>query len=248
MSKTHPLLRDLGARLREFRQAAGLSTSELARLSGLSRRYTTEVEAGRANPSITKLKDLADALDVGLAELLGPGPSEARRGRLALVGLRGAGKSTVGRALALRREVPFIELDERIEGLAGLSLGAIFELHGREWFRGLEAEALEKVLSEGEDSVIAVGGSLVSSPATFARLRQTCHTIWLRARPQDHHDRVLAQGDRRPMQGRPRALEELEALLEEREAAYRRCEWTVDTSEHSIEQVCELLMQRFPTG
>ena len=247
MSNSYPpLLRNLGHRVREFRSAAGLSISDLARLAGMSRRYATEVEGGRANPSLTKLQDLATALDIGLSELIGPGPSEARRGRLALVGLRGAGKSTVGRALALRREVPFIELDERIEGLAGLSLGAIFELHGEDWFHSLEAEALEKVLSEGEQSVLAVGGSIVAAPATFARLRQTCHTIWLRARPEDHFDRVLTQGDRRPMRGRPRALDELRDLLAEREAAYRRCEWTLDTSEQSVDEVCERLMERFP--
>jgi len=244
MSKSHPFLRELGERVRELRVAAGLSTAELARAAGMSRRYATEVEAGRANPSLTKLHDLALALDVGVPQLLGPGAASARLGRVALVGLRGAGKSTVGRELALRREVPFIELDERIEGLAGLSLGAIFELHGEAWFHELEAEALEKVLSEGEDSVIAVGGSIVSAPATFARLRQTCHTVWLRARPEDHFDRVLAQGDRRPMQGRPRSMEELKGLLAAREAAYERCAWTLDTSRLSVDEVCATLLER----
>lgn len=247
MSKAQPLLRNLGRRVRELREAAGLSSAELARRAGMSRRYATEVEAGRANPSLTKLQDLATALDIGLAGLIGPGPTEARRGRLALVGLRGAGKSAVGRALALRREVPFIELNERIEGLAGLALDAIFELHGEAWFHELEAEALEKVLSEGEHNVLAVGGSIVAAPATFARLRQSCHTIWLRARPEVHFDRVLRQGDRRPMQGRPRALEELRELLAEREAAYERCEWTLDTSEHTVDEICDQLMRRFQT-
>ena len=100
------------------------------------------------------------------------------------------------------------------------------------------------MLSEGEDSVLAVGGSIVSAPATFARLRQTCHTVWLRARPEDHFDRVVAQGDRRPMQGRPRSMEELEGLLAAREAAYRRCEWTLDTSELSVDEVCRDLIRR----
>lgn len=241
------LLADLGRRLRALREAQGLSVSELARLAGLSRRHLTEVEAGRANPSITCLQDLGGGLGVGLAELL-PGAERgavARGGRIALLGLRGAGKSTVGRALALALEVPFVELDRRVEELAGLPLAQVFELHGSAGFRRLEAEALERVLAEGERLVLATGGSIVTSAETFARLRRTCHTVWLRARPEEHLERVAAQGDRRPMAGRPRALDELKELLAEREPLYARCELAFDTTARPVGDVVEQLVERF---
>jgi len=243
--ESQELLRAVGQRIRATRRAGGLTAAELARRAGVSRRTVTEAEAGRANLTLTRLHALAGALELPLAHLIDQDLGALRRGRIALVGLRGAGKSTVGRRLALEREVPFVELDQRIEELAGLSLEAIFELHGAGWFRRLQAEALESVLSEGENLVLATGGSIVASEAAFARLRQTCHTVWLRARPEDHFERVVAQGDRRPMRGRPRALEELRSLLTEREAAYASCEVTVDTSERSEDGVVALLLSRF---
>lgn len=242
------LLRDLGRRLREVRQRAGLSVSELARLAEVSRRHLTEVEAGRSNPTVTRLVDLAQALDVDPAELLALDSARrgiARGGRIALVGLRGAGKSTVGRALALALEVPFVELDRRIEDLAGLPLASIFDLHGAAGFRRLESEALERVLAQGERFVLATGGSIVTSPATFARLRRTCHTVWLKAAPEAHYERVLQQGDRRPMAGRPRALDELKALLAEREPLYERCEMQIDTAQLDAQRVITALTARF---
>jgi len=242
------LLRRLGERLRAAREREGLSLAELARRAGLARRTVTEIEAGRANPTATRLVDLARALDREPAELLDL--AAARRGvwrgaRVALVGLRGAGKSTLGRALALRMEVPFVELDRRIEEAAGLSLATVFELHGTLGFRRLEAETLEKVLAEGERFVLATGGSIVTSPATFARLRQTCHTVWLHAAPETHYERVVAQGDRRPMAGRPRALDELKAILAERGPLYARCEVSLDTEAVDVETAAEQLAERF---
>lgn len=245
------LLRDLGARLRALREQAGLSVSELARLAAVSRRHLTEIEAGRANPSATRLVDLARALDREPADLLDLAAARrgvARGGRIALVGLRGAGKSTLGRALALRLEVPFVELDRRIEEAAGLALATVFELHGTAGFRRLEAETLERVLSQGERCVLAAGGSIVNSPATFARLRQTCHTVWLRAAPEAHYERVVAQGDRRPMAGRPRALDELKAILAEREPLYARCELQLDTDAVDVETAAAQLAERFATA
>jgi XRE family aerobic/anaerobic benzoate catabolism transcriptional regulator len=224
-------LADLGRRLRKRRLERGLSVSDLALQAGVSRRYLTDAEAGRANLSILKLIDLARALEVPVTALLRE--PEPPRERIALVGLRGAGKSTLGRRLALALEVPFVELDQRVEAVAGLTLGEIFGLHGEEGYRRFEAEALERVLSEGERVVLAVGGSVVTSPATFERLRATCRTVWLRARPEEHFERVLAQGDRRPMAERPRARAELEALLAARAPLYARCEHALDTSGRS---------------
>jgi XRE family transcriptional regulator, aerobic/anaerobic benzoate catabolism transcriptional regulator len=237
------LLIELGRRLRAARERRSKTVSDLAREAGLSRRYLTDAEAGRANLSLVKLFALCRPLGLRARDLLDLDPP--RLGRIALVGLRGAGKTTIGRKLALRLEAPFVELDQRVEELAGLSLAAIFELHGAAAFRRLEAEALEKVLSEGERVVLATGGSIVSSEPVFERLLATCRTVWLKARPEDHYARVLAQGDQRPMRGRPRPLEELTALLAAREPQYARCEVVVDTSATPVEAAVESLARAF---
>ena len=243
--KNPTILTELGRRLREARSRAGLSVSELARASGVSRRQITEAEAGRANLTVTTLHALAEALGIRAGELVDFDASALRAGRVALLGLRGAGKSSVGRALALALERPFVELDQRVEELAGLSLGSIFDLHGVAGFRRLEREALEAVLTQGGSLVLATGGSLVRSPETFARLRQTCHTVWLRAKPEDHFERVVAQGDVRPMRDRPQAMTELKSLLSERENEYARCETAVDTSARAILEIVRELSARF---
>lgn len=220
-----------------------MSVSALARRSGLSRRYLTEAEAGRANPSILVLGQLATALDYSLASMVANmrwrSPAHER---FALVGLRGAGKSTIGKMLAAELDALFFELDSRVEDLAEQSLVEIFKLHGVDGFHRLEAEALERVLKEGDRVVVAAGGSIVEEEANFERLRATCRTVWLRATTEDHFDRVLAQGDRRPTKNRPRAMEELEAILAGRRAQYSRCEFTVDTSGRTpVEVVSEIL-------
>jgi XRE family aerobic/anaerobic benzoate catabolism transcriptional regulator len=232
---------DLGARLRRLRLASGRSLSETARRAGLSRRYLTEAEAGRTNASVLVLARLAAALEVDLVELFDFDGSRSSE-RLALVGLRGAGKSTVGRLVARELEVPFVELDRRVEELAGLSLGEVFELHGPAVFRRLEGEALEAVLATGERLVIATSGSIVESAETFARLLATCRTVWLAAEPEEHFQRVLDQGDRRPMRERPRAMEELRALLAARSGAYARCEHVVRTSGKRADDVAREIL------
>jgi XRE family aerobic/anaerobic benzoate catabolism transcriptional regulator len=221
-------LRAFGRHLRELRERQGLTLSELARRAGLSRRHLTEAEAGRANPSLSALSAVAHGLALPLRTLCDLELTDTER--VALVGLRGAGKSTVGARLALLLEVPFVELDRVVEEQAGLSLAEIFDLHGAAAFRRYEADALERVLARGERLVIATGGSLVTRPATFERLRRTCRTVWLKAEPAEHFQRVLEQGDRRPMQERPRAMAELEAILAEREPLYAQCELALDTS------------------
>jgi XRE family aerobic/anaerobic benzoate catabolism transcriptional regulator len=246
---SQPLLVRLGARLRAARERAGLTVSELSRLAGVSRRHVTEAEAGRANLTLLKLFALAEALERRPADLIDlEQPAAAPpRDRIALVGLRGAGKSTVGRALALALEVPFVELDSRVEEQAGLALAAIFDLHGRAGFRRFEAAALERVLSEAGRLVLAAGGSIVSSADSYERLLGTCRTVWLRARAEIHLERVLAQGDSRPVRGRPRALEELREILARREAAYARCELEVETSDRSVAGVVEEILARLGT-
>ncbi len=229
----------LGARIRSLRESAGLSVTETAREAGLSRRYLTEAEAGRANPSAAILAKLAVVLAVPLRDLVDV--DLPRRGveRIALVGLRGAGKTTVGRLLARELEVPFVELDQKIEELAGLSLAELFDVHGEASYRRYETEALESVLSQAGRIVLATGGSLVTAHKTFERLRSTCSTVWLKATPEEHFERVLAQGDSRPMRDRPRAMEELRAILDGRRELYSLCDLTVSTSGRSPADVTE---------
>jgi XRE family aerobic/anaerobic benzoate catabolism transcriptional regulator len=235
------LLEELGRSLRSAREQAGLTVSELGRRARVSRRTVTEVEAGRANLSIVKLAELASALGVPLADLCRIKSIRSSE-RVALVGVRGAGKSTIGPRLALALEAPFVELDRRVEEVAGIDLHDVFALHGEAGFHRFEAEALERVLAEGERVVLAAGGSIVSHAANFRRLLGSCRTVWLRAEADDHFQRVLDQGDGRPMRDRPRARAELEALLAARDPLYKQCEIEVSTSGRSIaDTVAELL-------
>ncbi|QDU67124.1 shikimate kinase [Engelhardtia mirabilis] len=240
--KHHPFLRELGRRLRAARQAEGYSVAELADRADLSRRYLTDAEAGRANPSVLVLLRLAKALGTSLAGLVDIPLRERLAERVALVGLRGAGKTTVGRQLALALEVPFVELDESVERSAGLPLGQLFDLHGAESFQRYLRDALEAVLAQGERLVLAAGGSIADDEQVFSRLLETSRTVWLAADPREHYDRVAAQGDLRPMAGRPRAFDELEQLLERRRPAYERCELKVDTSGQTPEEVTEQIL------
>ncbi len=167
---------------------------------------------------------------------------EARRGRVALIGLRGAGKSTLGVMLAHRLEVPFIELDRLIEQESGVGLSAIFDLYGQGGFRRLERRCLDQVIERHPRFVLATGGSLVSEPATFERLLTMCFTVWLRATPEEHMQRVIAQGDMRPMADNRESMSDLKRILEVREPLYRKADATIHTSEHGVEESLEGLV------
>lgn len=164
-----------------------------------------------------------------------------RMKRIALIGLRGAGKSTLGSRLAKELEVPFIELDREIEREAGTSLSEIFLLYGQGGYRRYERRCLENVVKNKEGVVIATGGSIVSEPGTYDLLLSTCRTIWLKAQPEEHMARVLAQGDTRPMTGNREAMEDLHRILRGRSALYGRADVTVDTAHKSIEQSLQQL-------
>lgn len=232
------LLAGLGRRARAHRLAHGWTLREVAERSGVSPRFLVQLEAGRGNISVRRLADVAQALETTPALLLtdtdAPAPEV-----IALLGLRGAGKTTVGRRLAKRRRVPFVELDRRVEQAADLSLGELFSLHGEDYYRRIEREVLQEVLSEGRPIVLATGGGLVASPDTFALLRRSAVTIWLRARPEDHWNRVVRQGDRRPMADHPQAMADLRGLLASREPLYSMADHVVDTSQVSVSRIVD---------
>ena len=170
-----------------------------------------------------------------LAEHFAGAEAEDRRNRIALIGLRGAGKSTVGALLASRLDMPFIELDEEIEKEAGAPRHAIFELYGQAGFRKLERRCLERILRAHPQMILATGGGLVSSPSTFERLLGCCYTVWVKTSAAEHMQRVIAQGDMRPMAHNREAMSDLQRILREREPLYSRADIQIDTSSLSPE-------------
>ena len=209
-----------------------------------SRCFLVQLEAGHANISVRRLAELAAALGVGAAHLLTEEDADNPR-VVALLGLRGAGKTTIGKRLARRLHIRFVELDRRIEQAAEISLGELFSLHGEGYYRRLERETLATVLAEKRPTILATGGGIVASPETYALLRHSAITIWLRATSEDHWKRVVAQGDRRPMADHPQAMADLRALLDARQPLYATADQTIDTSGRSVEavvdEVCSLL-------
>ena len=161
---------------------------------------------------------------------------DERMKRIALIGLRGAGKSTLGAKLAKVLAAPFVELDREIEREAGTSLSEIFLLYGQSGYRRYERRSLERVLEKNERAVIATGGSIVSEPGTYELLLSSCFTVWLKAAPEEHMARVIAQGDTRPMAGNDQAMEDLRRILEGRAMLYRQADVVVDTAGKSVEK------------
>lgn len=166
---------------------------------------------------------------------IGP-EAAARKRRLALVGLRGAGKTTLGGALAKELRLPFVELDREIERDAGISLGEVFSLYGQTGYRRIERRCLERIIQSDRQVVIAVGGGIVSEPETYNLLLANCFTVWIKAAPAEHMARVVAQGDLRPMQGNVEAMEDLNRILTAREPLYRKADAILDTGGERFEQ------------
>jgi XRE family aerobic/anaerobic benzoate catabolism transcriptional regulator len=172
--------------------------------------------------------------------------ASAAQGRIALVGLRGAGKTTLGQLAARALGVPFVELDREIERASGMELSEIFAVHGQPMFRRLERQCLETIVARFEHAVIATGGSLVTEPATYDLLLSTCFVVWLSAGPEEHMGRVLAQGDLRPMADGPQAMDDLQAILESRKALYARANAVVDTGGKTESQAFAALLAVIP--
>lgn len=174
---------------------------------------------------------------IAIGEMLGTGAADPGRGqRIALIGMRGAGKSTLGHLLAEALQLPFIELSQEIEKLAGCSVREIHDLYGTNAYRRYERRALEEVVQIYSEAVIATPGGIVSDPATFNELLAHCTTVWLQAAPEEHMGRVVAQGDMRPMAASREAMEDLRRILDGRAAFYSKADLRVDTSGKTLEQ------------
>jgi XRE family aerobic/anaerobic benzoate catabolism transcriptional regulator len=259
---------EVGERVRRAREGRGLTRKRLSELSGVSLRYLAQLEAGDGNISIALLHRVAAALGSRVAGLAGGDPAEIaslyaqaspaqrervreilaprggeRRQRIALIGLRGAGKTTLGRGLAERLGLAFVELNREIEAQSGMAAAEVMALYGQEGYRQLERQALERVVAATDRVVLAAAGGIVTEPETFAFLRAHFHSVWLKAAPQEHMQRVRAQGDERPMAGNPKAMDELNALLGAREALYASAAATVDTSGRAVADSAEDLVR-----
>lgn len=279
-----PFLIALGERTRALRARRGLTRKGLAKAAEVSERHLANVEMGVGNASVQFLRQLAQALNCSLAELVGdetasspewlmireilrgrndaelvqarsalasmfgePASQAARRQRIALIGLRGAGKSTLGRALAEGWKVPFVELTQGVEALAGCTLSEIHSLYGPAAYRRYEKRALEDTIRRYPRAVIATPGGIVSDPATFNLLLAHCYTVWVRATPEEHMGRVLAQGDTRPMAGHAgnaEAMNDLRRILDSRAAYYSKADAVFDTSEMSSEAALGALREQ----
>lgn len=211
--------------LRQVSSALGLPLTRLVEDESVSPELTLSRQfLSRLNPE--QLKEAYRSLTAWFAS----DANLSRAHRIALVGLRGAGKTTLGRGLAQSLDVPFVELDREIERSAGSPLGAILELYGQQAYRRYELKALQELLATQPQFVVATGGSLVSESETYELLLRSCFTVWVRTTPEEHMQRVLAQGDLRPMAASQQAMDDLKRILEERSDLYGRADAVIDTT------------------
>ena len=212
--------------LRQIARAMGLPLADLAR-EGPER----SVEFTLARQLLERLapEELEEAHGLLRARFTKTLAAERSR-RIALIGLRGAGKSTLGRRLAERLGVPFFDVGIEIERDSGMSLSEIFSLSGQAAYRRLERRTLERLIERHPRAVIETGGSLVSEPGTYDLLLSACLTVWIKAAPEEHMSRVVAQGDERPMAGNDEAMADLRSILAEREPLYAKADRVVDTT------------------
>jgi len=257
----------IGQRIADKRKQLKFSRRVLSERSGLSQRYLVQLENGDGNISIGRLYQLAKALhcpiDYFLSHVYASADTNniaaryaaasdeqkaavrhilqvdgSRQRRICLIGLRGAGKSTLGRMTAEALSLPFLELNSEIESLSAMPVDEMMALYGQEGYRRMEKRALAQIADNTDTLVLAAAGGGVSDVETFEFLLQHFHTVWLRATPAEHMQRVMDQGDYRPMAGNPDAMQELESILERRESRYARAHHTLDTAGRSRDESC----------
>ncbi|WP_187430551.1 Shikimate kinase [Roseobacter fucihabitans] len=198
----------------------------------LSQNAPVDREAQRV---ATLYRHAPDDVQQQVRSLLAPqNPAALRAGRICLIGLRGAGKSTLGRLAGEALDLPFFELNTEIEQHTGMPLSEVMAFYGQDGYRALEAEAISRIVTQNDRMLLAVAGGLVAEETTYAQVLERFHTVWLRTSPAEHMQRVRAQGDLRPMQGNPAAMEQLNLLLKTRTPLYEKALAQVNTSNRSV--------------
>ncbi len=272
-STASELLKRIGGRVRRRRTDLGLTIQRLATSSGVSARFLSDVETGRANISISRLSDLASALELPLTSMVALGSGgprqaidqllssctdeqlESVRGLvevvlghrtppiIGLLGIRGPGKSAVGPLVAAGLSLPFVEPVATIETRAGMPVADIFTIHGEPYYRAVELECLKAIVSTGQRCVVALPGGIVGYEAASKLLQTSSTSVWLRATAEDCWARVFLQGDTRPMEGRDDAMADLRTLVERRAALYARADFIVDTTATTPNQVAATIIE-----
>jgi XRE family transcriptional regulator, aerobic/anaerobic benzoate catabolism transcriptional regulator len=218
------LLRRIAGALRVSLAELFESEAETRHEKPLIQRFLERLPAHRVQEAMFRLmRDFGDE-------------EKARRKRVALIGIRGAGKSTLGARLGAEMKISFIEVDHEIEKDLGMPLGEIFSLYGQTGYREIEKRMLERVLREHERAILSVGGGVVSEKETYDYLLANCYTVWIKARPEEYMARVVAQGDLRVMGGSNQAMDDLRRILEARDPLYRKADLYLDTSGHSVDE------------
>lgn len=258
----HPFLVALGQQVRTMRAKVSMTRKQLSQSARISERHLANLESGAGNVSVLILVELAKAFDVSVAQLLGERDiektpqlalstktsSSQRHQRIALIGLRGAGKSTLGAMLAKSLEYRFVEISREIERLAGSSLPEIYNLYGDAAYRRFERQAIREIVALKEPIVIATPGGVVTDGDSFELLLRQCTTVWLQAKPLDHLSRVRAQGDNRPMAAtrttQRAAIDDLKSILQTRELLYARADIAFNTSDYDLATCHKLLLER----
>jgi len=203
----------------------------------------------KPEPKIGELyENASEDIQAKVMQLLSPPHvQKARAKRVCLIGLRGAGKTTLGQKVSHRLDIPFVELNTVIEELGGMAISEVMELYGQEGYRRLEAQALQHIIDTRESLILAVAGGIVAEPETYTTLLNHFHTVWVRTTPEEHMTRVRAQGDTRPMAGNPEAMEQLKRILSAREGEYARAAAQLDTPDRrpgvSTDQLITLIRE-----
>tara|TARA_B110000858_G_scaffold195375_1_gene251636 strand:+ start:760 stop:1662 length:903 start_codon:yes stop_codon:yes gene_type:complete len=277
-------LNNIGLIVKKHRAKRGITRKLLASLSGISIRYLAQLEAGKANPTISILKNIAYALNMSLSDMLFENEYneiqlgtldnklsefsseqlkkvhnlveniyientvKKNKNKIAFIGLRGAGKSTLGNMLYKEFNTPVFEVSNEIEILGGMNINEIIELGGQGMYRRFEYDIVSSFHKNHDNLILLTGGSIVSEKETYNYLLNNYFTVWIKASPMEHMSRVLMQGDSRPMNSNPRAMEDLNNILNERVSLYSKADLIIDTENSSIkESYSKLKLKLFKT-
>ena len=262
---------NIGFIIKKYRAKRGITRQILANKSGISLRYLAQLESGKANPTISILKNISYSLNMTLSDMFftynnetaigmydsrlmkfsseqrkkvlslienidRENRSKKNKNKIALIGLRGAGKSTIGKMFHKEFNVPLFEVTNEIEKLGGMNINEVIELGGQGMYRRYEYDIISSIHKNHKNLILLTGGSIVSEKETYNYLLNNYFTIWIKASPKEHMNRVLKQGDSRPMASNPRAMEDLNNILNERISLYSKADIIIDTENFSAEQ------------